>query len=104
MINEFIFGYRITIENHSSYTVQLLSRFWNITDAFGHSKQVEGLGVVGQQPILEAHQGFEYTSACHLGTEYGTMSGKLTFSSLYNDELFEVDIPRFTLFLPARLN
>ncbi|MFN7021196.1 MAG: Co2+/Mg2+ efflux protein ApaG [Phycisphaerales bacterium] len=75
----FVFGYRIRITNESDRTVQLLSRHWIIVDADGHRSDVNGEGVVGQQPVLAPGQSFEYSSICPLPTPWGTMEGTYRF-------------------------
>ena len=64
--NEFMFAYRITIENHNSFPVQLHRRHWHIFDSNGEYREVEGEGVVGQQPFLNPGQQFQYVSGCNL--------------------------------------
>lgn len=75
----FVFGYRIRITNESDRTVQLLSRHWIIVDADGHRSDVNGEGVVGQQPVLAPGHSFEYSSICPLPTPWGTMEGAYRF-------------------------
>ena len=69
------FLYHISIENQGTATVQLLSRHWIITDGDGATEEVQGAGVVGEQPVLAPGESFEYTSRCPLGTPFGTMEG-----------------------------
>jgi ApaG protein len=94
---QYFFSYQITILNRSKQPVQLVSRFWQILDGGLHQETVKGLGVVGQQPILEPDTSFTYTSGCPLMTEYGKMSGHYTFLNLANQETFQVEIPAFSL-------
>lgn len=82
---------------------QLMSRHWIITDAFGHTEEVKGPGVVGLQPRIAAGQGFEYDSACPLRTNSGTMKGKYEFLS-DDGETFEVEIPEFYLIAPSAVH
>ncbi|MEC8844900.1 MAG: Co2+/Mg2+ efflux protein ApaG, partial [SAR324 cluster bacterium] len=90
--NHFVFAYKIRIKNHGSQTVQLLSRHWIITDSNGKTEEVKGEGVVGEQPVLDPGEEFEYTSGSHLKTEMGTMHGSY---QMVNDqgESLEVEIP-----------
>jgi ApaG protein len=91
-----LFAYRVRIANEGSQTVQLLSRHWVITDANGHVEEVKGPGVVGQQPILEPGDRFEYTSACPLSTSFGIMNG--TYQMITTDgEQFDAEIAPFSL-------
>ncbi len=71
---DYLWSYAVTIENHGTETVQLLSRYWHITDGIGRIQEVHGPGVVGAQPMLEPGQIFEYTSGCPLPTPSGAMS------------------------------
>lgn len=102
--NEYIFAYLITIENNSEYTVQLMRRHWFITDSNGIKRQVEGEGVIGEQPILEPGQQYQYTSGCHLNTEIGTMHGTYLMHRAVDNEDFKVDIPLFNMVAPFKLN
>jgi ApaG protein len=97
--NRWFFLYSIRIVNEGRETVTLLSRHWIITDAVGASKEVRGPGVVGQQPVLDPGESFEYTSGCTLPTPYGSMRGTY---QMVNDrqEKFEVEIPMFALAEP----
>lgn len=90
------FAYTITITNTGDVTAQLISRHWIISDANGHTEQVKGLGVVGQQPLLKPGEAFQYTSGCRLRTPSGTMHGSY-FCVAADGERFEVEIPMFVL-------
>ncbi|MEK6547252.1 MAG: Co2+/Mg2+ efflux protein ApaG [Bacteroidota bacterium] len=94
---QYFFSYQITILNRSSQPVQLVSRYWQILDGGLQQEIVKGLGVVGQQPILEPNTSFTYTSGCPLMAEFGKMSGHYTFLNLANQETFQVEIPAFSL-------
>ena len=72
---EFMFAYRITIENHNQFPVKLLRRHWHIFDSNGQNREVEGEGVVGIQPILNPGERYQYVSGCNLRTEMGKMYG-----------------------------
>lgn len=99
----FLFAYTIRIQNVGQVTGQLISRHWVITDANNHIEEVRGLGVVGQQPLLEPGQQFEYTSACPLATAVGSMRGTYHFVT-ETGAPFEVNVPEFTLALPRTLH
>lgn len=101
---EFIFAYRVTIENHNAFPVQLLRRHWDIFDSNGTYRQVDGEGVIGQQPILEPGGRHQYISGCNLLTEMGRMSGHYEMINLNTDQPFTVVIPAFDLVMPAKLN
>ncbi len=101
--NHFHFAYQITISNTGTETAQLISRHWIITDADGDVQEVQGPGVVGEQPILEPGASFDYTSFCPLKTNVGTMEG--TYQMLRaNGEAFDARIAPFTLAVPNALN
>jgi ApaG protein len=99
----YVFAYQIEIENRGSRTVKLLSRHWWITDAFQSVREVEGEGVVGQQPIIEPGQVFSYSSWCVIPTPTGWMRGTYSMVSSGGESL-EVSIPAFSLAMPAALN
>lgn len=90
------FAYTITVHNTGEFAAQLVSRHWIISDARGHTEQVKGLGVVGQQPLLQPGEAFQYTSGCRLRTPSGTMHGSY-FCVAEDGERFETEIPLFVL-------
>ena len=92
----FSFAYTITISNTGKVAAQLISRHWIITNELGQIEEVKGLGVVGQQPLLQPGQSFEYTSGCRLRTGSGTMSGSFFFVA-EDGERFDVPIAEFVL-------
>lgn len=100
----FMFAYRITIENQGSDTIQLIRRHWDIFDAIGDHKQVDGEGVVGEQPILESGQSHQYASGCNLRSDMGYMQGFYEMQRLSDGELLTVAIPRFNLIADFRMN
>ena len=90
------FAYTVTITNTGEVAAQLISRHWIICDANGLREEVQGLGVVGQQPLLRPGESFQYTSGCRLRTRSGTMHGSYFFVA-EDGERFDVDIPMFVL-------
>lgn len=92
----YFFAYNITIRNTGQVAAQLISRTWNVNDARGHTEKVKGLGVVGQQPLLQPGETFEYTSGTRLRTATGTMHGSF-FCVAEDGEKFDVDVPMFVL-------
>lgn len=92
-------AYHIRIENHRDEPVQLLTRHWKITDGNGYVSLVEGEGVVGEQPILAPGASHDYVSGCPLATPNGEMVGH--YGMACDSRPFLVDIPRFTLRVPA---
>lgn len=102
--NHYFFVYFITIENKGDAAVQLLKRHWDIFDSNSETRTVEGEGVVGETPVIEPGEKFEYNSGCNLMTEIGFMSGYYTMVHLVNEEQFNVIIPKFEMLVPAKLN
>ena len=102
--HHYVFTYKILIENFSAYTVQLLRRHWFIYDANGVLREVEGEGVVGQQPVLEPGQVHEYVSGCNLKTELGKMKGTYMMERVMDGDRFKVNIPEFVMAVPYKLN
>ena len=96
---QFLWSYTVTIENRGSETVQLMSRYWHITDGEGRVQEVRGPGVVGAQPVLAPGQVFQYTSGCPLPTSSGFMTGRYQMRSA-SGEAFEAEIPAFILESP----
>mgnify|MGYP003392828328 FL=1 len=96
----FVWAYQVRIENQSDATVQLINRYWKITDALGRVQEVRGEGVVGEQPILKPGQAFEYTSGTPLPTSSGIMLGRYEMES-EGGERFEIDVPAFSLDVPS---
>lgn len=92
----FAFGYRILIENAGDHPATLRSRHWDIVDAHGRREEVDGPGVVGEQPRLEPGQGFTYQSFAVLKTEWGTMEGHYNFER-DDGSPFKAAIGRFYL-------
>lgn len=102
--SEFMFAYRITLENHNSFPVKLHSRHWYIFDSNGTHREVEGEGVVGVQPVIEPGGEYQYVSGCNLRTEMGKMYGNYQMENLHTKQLFEVTIPSFEMIVPMKYN
>ncbi|MDE2334874.1 MAG: Co2+/Mg2+ efflux protein ApaG [Rhodospirillales bacterium] len=98
--HKFVWAYRIRIDNTGAETVQLLRRSWEITDSTGHTLRVEGPGVVGEQPVLDPGESFEYTSGTPLETASGFMVGRYQMQVSGTGETFDVAIPAFSLDSP----
>ena len=93
-------AYHVRIENDGNAAVQLISREWSIVDGRGGRHEVQGEGVVGEQPVLEPGAAFDYVSGCPLNTPSGYMGGR--YHMIGEDgSTFAVDIPRFPLIAPA---
>jgi len=104
--NHYVWAYQVRIENHGSDTVQLRTRYWRITDSNGRVHEVRGAGVVGEQPVLEPGESFEYTSGTPLPTPSGIMMGSYQMQR-QDGRLFDIAIPAFSLdspHQPVRLN
>ncbi len=100
----YVFTYKITIENQSEFTIQLLRRHWEIFDAGFSSREVDGEGVVGQQPVLEPNQTHNYISGCNLKSGIGKMVGTYLMERIVDGTRFEVTVPEFHMITPLRLN
>jgi ApaG protein len=98
--NRFVWAYRVRIENQGPDTVRLVRRTWQITDARGRTQHVHGIGVVGEQPVLEPGESFEYTSGTPLDTPSGFMVGAYHMVVSSSGENFDVPIPAFSLDSP----
>jgi ApaG protein len=97
--NHYVWAYHIRIDNEGNRTVQLINRYWRITDALGRVQEVRGSGVVGEQPVLRPGETFEYTSGTPLSTPTGFMVG--TYEMEASDgERFNVKVPLFSLDSP----
>jgi ApaG protein len=102
--NEFMFAYRITIENNNIFPVKLLRRHWYIFDATGSQREVEGEGVIGVQPVINPGAQYQYISGCNLRTEIGKMHGTYQMENVNNKKQFEVSIPAFEMTVPFKMN
>lgn len=100
---QFIWAYRVKIENTGPTTVQLLRRTWHITDGRGRTQHVHGAGVIGEQPALEPGETFEYTSGTPLETPSGFMVGAYHMILTASGEAFDVAIPAFSLDSPHQV-
>ncbi|MEQ8229996.1 MAG: Co2+/Mg2+ efflux protein ApaG [Rhodospirillales bacterium] len=102
--HRYVWAYTVRIENQGAETVQLINRYWRITDAQGTSHEVRGEGVIGEQPILAPGEAFEYTSGTPLATPSGMMMGSYEMETQTGD-YFDVAVPAFSLDSPhERIN
>jgi ApaG protein len=99
----YVFAYTITLRNTGNVAAQLISRHWIITDAKGLVQEVRGLGVVGEQPLLQPGQSYEYTSGTSIATAVGTMKGAYQMVAA-DGTRFDAPIPEFTLSVPRVLH
>ncbi|MCU0839862.1 MAG: Co2+/Mg2+ efflux protein ApaG [Rhodospirillales bacterium] len=95
----FVWAYHVRIQNGGRETVQLVTRYWKITDSRGQVQEVRGDGVVGKQPVLRPGEAFEYASGAPLTTPSGIMAGAYQMVS-ESGERFDVEIPAFSLDSP----
>lgn len=102
--SEFMFAYRVTIENNNPFPIKLISRHWYIFDSNGTTREVEGEGVIGLQPTINSGNTYQYVSGCNLRTEMGNMHGTYLFENLHNKKKFNAAIPLFEMFVPFKLN
>ncbi len=103
-LNEYIYSYEISIDNLSDFPFHLKARHWEITDALGNIRTVDGEGVVGQQPMLDPGQGFNYTSAVGVKTDMGKMTGYYIIENLVTKKEMHISIPTFYLYPPFKMN
>jgi ApaG protein len=99
--SQYVWAYRVTIENQGQETVKLLSRHWMITNSRGELNEVKGPGVVGEQPILKPGESYAYASGAPLNTSWGMMGGSYQMQSA-SGELFDIEIPTFSLDIPGQ--
>lgn len=100
----YMFAYKVSIENLGDYAVQLLRRHWWIFDSNGTTREVEGEGVVGEQPVIGPGEVHEYVSGCNLTTDMGSMKGHYEMFREIDQFSFLVEIPKFKLIAPFRMN
>ncbi len=101
--DRYVFAYTISIANTGTVAAQLISRHWIITDAENVTQEVKGLGVVGEQPLLQPGESFEYTSGTAMATPVGTMHGR--YQMVAEDGIkFDAEVPAFTLSMPRVLH
>jgi ApaG protein len=100
----FMFSYHINIENHNAFPIKLERRKWEIRDSSSHKREVEGEGVVGQQPLILPGENYTYRSSCDFSSDTGQMFGSYQMRNLENQTLFDVPIPPFMLMVPHKLN
>ena len=101
--DKFLFAYTVTIRNTGDIAAQLISRHWIITDANNKVEEVQGLGVVGEQPVLKPGESFEYTSGCPIETPVGSMRGSYQCVAA-DGTRFDAPIPEFVLSMPRTLH
>lgn len=101
---EYMFAYRITLENNNSFPVQLLRRHWYIFDSNAEHREVEGEGVIGIQPVINSGERYQYVSGCNLRSEMGKMHGMYFMENNHNKQTFIINVPAFEMIVPSKLN
>ena len=101
--SRWFFLYTIRITNEGENSVQLLNRHWTIVDGAGHTQEVHGPGVVGEQPVIEPNSGYEYTSGCPLPTPFGSMAGSFEMQRGDGTQ-FEAEVALFRLIQPGSIH
>lgn len=104
VLAEYLFAYRITIENQSKVPIKLLKRKWNIIESSGITRVVEGDGVVGEQPIIVPGNKYQYVSAANLKSDIGKMFGHYLVLDLLEKKEINISIPEFKLIAPFKNN
>lgn len=99
-----VFTYNVIIENKSEYTIKLLKRHWLVQDAADYDYEIEGNGVIGEQPILCPGEKHSYQSGSQLKCPIGSMKGEYLFKRMIDDQVFYVEIPQFQLLAPFVAN
>ena len=102
--SRYVFSYTVTVHNQSPHSVQLMARYWKITQGSGDCQEVRGKGVVGQQPLIGPGQSFRYTSRAILQAPVGVMEGAYTLLDTSTQRAFEVEIAPFRLAVPLQLH
>ena len=102
--SQYVFAYRIAITNDSDNIIQLKKRHWHIIGSDNSHREVEGEGVVGEQPFIAPGETYRYVSGCNLNTEIGKMYGTYLMERVTDHKLFFVKIPEFKMVVPSRLN
>ena len=99
----YVFAYNVEIKNTQTVEVQLLSRYWHITDGNGQIEEIRGAGVVGLKPIIQPEEIFQYSSFCPLKTPFGVMHGAFQMKNSAGD-YFNALVSPFRLTIPDHVN
>ena len=102
-IPRYFFAYWVTITNESKTAIKLMDRHWEITDAIGKLKVVDGEGVIGKQPLIKPGESFSYNSFCPIETEFGMMTGHFQVKR-EDGHFIKIEIPQFQLISPFSIN
>ena len=100
----YAFGYKVTIENQSKESVQLMARHWKIYDSLNDTETVAGEGVIGKKPVLKPGESHTYSSGCLLTSPFGAMEGHYHMVNFTTTKKFRVKVPTFKLSAPFALN
>lgn len=101
---KYYFNYRVDIQNKNGFPIQIIHRDWFIFDSLCPTIHVSGEGVVGEQPVIESGEIYNYTSGCEISSEVGAMHGFYTCLNTLSNTYFRVEIPSFELVFPGRMN
>ncbi|NBT15952.1 MAG: Co2+/Mg2+ efflux protein ApaG [Chitinophagia bacterium] len=101
---EYMFAYKISIQNNNLFPIQLLRRQWFIIDSNTEKKEVEGEGVIGVQPVISPGEQYQYISGCNLKSELGKMYGSYLMENVMTKQRFQVKIPVFQMEAPCKRN
>ncbi len=100
----FVWAYHVRIDNKGADSVQLLNRYWRIIDEKGVVQEINGEGVIGEQPTIASGGVYQYSSGVHLRYPSGIMSGKYQMQKIENNKVFDALIPTFSLDVPSIKN
>jgi len=103
-LREFMFAYRVTIENKNDFPIIVHGRQWNIFDSMDNDRIVEGDGIVGSYPFIRPGEEYQYVSGCNLRSEMGTMFGQYTVENVEDKTMFKVAVHRFQFIAPFKMN
>lgn len=92
--NQYFYAYKIRITNHGDFKCRVIHRHWKIKDGNGKVYEVQGSGVIGEQPMIGPGEHYEYTSFCPLHSPYGNMRGKYQMIDEFGNR-FWVEVPLF---------
>ena len=100
--NQYFYAYKVLVTNYREESIKLVHRHWKIKDGKGKHYEVQGSGVVGEQPVLAPGESYEYQSFCPLHSPFGNMRGKFQFIDQFGHR-FWVSVPVFFFRPPQEL-
>lgn len=102
--DQFVYAYRVVINNFTNELLKVQARHLFVFDSMGKKREIKGEGVVGDQPVIDSMDYYEYVSACNLKSEMGKIGGYYLVENLSNNNTFKIQIPEFQLIAPQILN